>query len=98
MGGLPVQVPPPLLHACDFALLVPAACGVDSDTSHFTGVQRRLAQAEAGGGEGRGHRLPRRPGGGEGGGAAEGDAGAAAAAGQGARGAHADGGAGEEEA
>lgn len=60
-----------------------------------TGVQRLVTQEEAGGGEGRRDRLSRRTGGGEDGGAAEGDVGAAAAAGQGALGSNADGGAGE---
>lgn len=60
-----------------------------------TGVQRLVAQEEASGGEGRGHRVSRHAGGGEDGGAAEGDVGAATAAGQGAFGSNADGGAGE---
>lgn len=63
---------------------------------HLTaGVQRLVAQEEASGGEGRGDRVSRHAGGGEDGGAAEGDAGAATAAGQGAFGSNADGGAGE---
>lgn len=61
----------------------------------ITGVQRLVAQEEASRGKGWGDRVSRHTGGGEDGGAEEGDAGAATAARQGAFGSNADGGTGE---
>lgn len=60
-----------------------------------SGVQWFITQEEAGGGEGRGDRLTRHAGGGESGGAEEGDVRAASATGQGAVSSYAVGGAGE---
>lgn len=97
----------------DIAVLIPVfkkQCNYNDDdhllnfdlhillSRHSVGVHGLLTKEEAHGREGRRHRLPRHPGGGEAGGPSEGAPRAAAAAGEGALGSGTAGGAGETDA